>query len=252
MRFPRALVTLPLAGLLGVPAAAGAAPHGFAHVRVTECVNALEQAQRVAVFEGEMRAVRGSSRLLMKFTLQARNNGQEPWARVAGPKLGMWVASDPGRKGYVYVKRIDNLIAPADYRAVVRFRWVDARGHVIASARRISRACSQRDLRPDLRVMDVKARPGSSPELRHYVVGLRNAGDTAAGPFAVTLQPDGGAQLARALDGLLAHERVWIDFEAPACAPGSALAVTVDADEQVDEAFETDNTVSVTCPELAR
>jgi hypothetical protein len=39
-----------------------------------------------------------------------------------------------------------------------------------------------------------------------------------------------------------------LSFEAPACTPGSALDIAIDADDQVDEAFEGDDEVTVACP----
>ena len=38
-----------------------------------------------------------------------------------------------GVKIYKYLKQVTNLPAPAVYRALVRFRWLNAKGHVIAS-----------------------------------------------------------------------------------------------------------------------
>ena len=77
MRYRRLLV-LPCAALLVVPTSAAALPHGPAAVRLTECTPAIEQVQRSATFEGEMRAVRGASRLLMKFTLKLLANLTDP------------------------------------------------------------------------------------------------------------------------------------------------------------------------------
>jgi hypothetical protein len=239
--------------LLAVPSAAAAAPAtvpegGVATVRLTDCTTAVDQAARSAVFEGEMRAARGTQRLQMRFTLQARPGGQARWARVEAPKLDTWVSADPGKRGYVYVKRVDNLLAPADYRMLVRFRWLDVRGRPLGTAKRISRLCHQPDPRPDLRLGDVRVRPGTSPDLRRYVIAVRNSGETGAGAFVVGFTPAGGPQQRQTVDGLQAAERATLRFEAPACTPGSALDIAIDADDQVDEAFEGDDEVTVACP----
>ena len=55
----------------------------------------------------------------------------------------MWRGSDPGVKAYKYLKQVTNLSAPAFYRAVVRFRWLNARGHLIRRAERHTARCVQ-------------------------------------------------------------------------------------------------------------
>jgi hypothetical protein len=238
--------------LLVLPSSAAGAPvpqGGFAAVRLTACTTAEEQAERSAVFEGEMRAVRGTMRLQMRFTLQARTPVQKGWARVAAPKLDTWVSAHPGKRGYVYVKRVDNLLAPADYRTVVRFRWLDADGDVVASAKRVSRTCHQPDPRPDLRLGKVRVRPGAEAGLRRYALVVLNAGETAAGPFAVAFTAPGAPQQRSAITGLAAGARTVVEFEAKACEPGSALEIAIDADDQVEEAFEQDDLVTLSCPE---
>ena len=41
----------------------------------------------------------------------------------------------PGVKVYKYLKQVTNLAAPAFYRGVVRFRWLNAKGKLIKAAR---------------------------------------------------------------------------------------------------------------------
>ena len=224
--------------LLFPSSAAAADP---AAVRVAACTSSLELAQRHAVFAGDMRAVRGTARMQMRFTLLART-GQDGWERVAGSKLATWVTSDPGKLRYVYEKRVDGLLAPAGYRVVVRFRWLNADGDAIARARRISRTCHQRDLRPDLRLVGVTATDDG------YRVTVRNAGRSAASPFAVSLAVGTGERHRATTGALGAGERASLTLQAPACEPGSTLHVVLDADEQVDEASEADGTVAVPCP----
>ena len=52
----------------------------------------------------------------------------------------------------MFTRRVEGLIGPARYRAMVRFKWLDARGKTILSARRFSKACRQPDHRPNLKV----------------------------------------------------------------------------------------------------
>src|SRR3712207_4748596 len=124
-----------------------------------------------------MRTVRGATRMQMRFTLLARDSRAEGWGRVTGAKLDTWMTSDAGKLRYVYDKRVDGLLAPADYRVRVRFRWLGKDGGVVARARRISRVCHQRDLRPDLRLVGVQRHDGA------YRVTVKNAGGSAASAF---------------------------------------------------------------------
>ncbi len=97
------------------PAAAGAAQ---AKARLTACETALEQEARKATFSGDMRTVRGAARLQVRFTLQARTDEETQWRTVAAPGFGTWNTSEPGIGRYVYSKTVENLLAPATYRAV--------------------------------------------------------------------------------------------------------------------------------------
>ena len=221
-------------GGLVLPASAAAAP---AQVRLAGCEPGR------AIFEGSMRAVPGSARMQMRFTLQTRPTRDDEWVRVAGPRLDTWVGSDPGKLRYVYDKRVDGLVAPADYRARVRFRWVDAAGGTIARTHRESQVCRQRDPRPDLRLTDLRLHAGQ------YLATVRNAGRQPASPFDVSLELTGSEPVVQRAGALEPGEQTTVAFDAPACRPGSALEVVVDAAEEVDEAAEGDDVVALPCPD---
>ena len=55
----------------------------------------------------------------------------------------MWRGSAPGVKIYQYVKQVTNLSFPADYRALVRFHWLNGKGYVIRRAERHTLQCVQ-------------------------------------------------------------------------------------------------------------
>jgi CARDB len=230
----RRTLFLVLAALV-LPASASAAAGMPAQVRLVSC------APGDATFEGDMRAVRGTARMQMRFTLLART-GHGRWRRVTAPRLDSWVTSDPGKLRYVYDKHVDGLVAPASYRMRVRFRWLDAAGVVTAKARRKSRVCRQPDLRPDLRLKTFDYVDG------RYLLTVRNTGRSDAGSFAVTLTPPGAGPLVERVAGLPAGKRVTLEFEAPPCAPGSVVRVAVDSAEAVDEAAEADNVNGMPCP----
>ena len=240
----RTALILPLAAALAAPAPALAAP---ASVRVTECTPSLEPEARTATFEARIRAIEGADRLQVRFTLQARTRGELGFRKVAAPGFGAWSTSDPGVARYSYAKTIANLAAPASYRMVVRFRWLDAGGGTLRAAKRTSAACRQPDLRPDLVAERVEVEPALHPDLRRYVVALRNAGRTAAAGTARTLRVGSPPPLARTTSALAPATTRLLTFTAPACVPGEPLEVTADATEAIDEVHE-ENILVVPCP----
>ena len=131
--------------LLGSPAAAAAES-----VKLLACDDALEPQQRAATFEARVRPAYGSERMQVRFSLQVREVEPPGWRRVVAEGFDQWLTSAPGVRRYSYAKTVQNLSAPAAYRTVVRFRWLDADGSVLARSRRTSRVCRQADLRPDL------------------------------------------------------------------------------------------------------
>ena len=62
---------------------------------------------------------------------------------ITAPGLGVWRASEVNVKVYKYVKQVTNLHSPASYRALVRFRWLSARGHLLRHVERLTPRCLQ-------------------------------------------------------------------------------------------------------------
>jgi len=110
---------------------------------VEQCVTTGEQADRAATFSGEMTAVTGTARMAMRIEVQERLPGEELFRTVSAPGLGVWRGSVPGVKIYQYVKQVTNLSSPADYRALVRFHWLNNKGYVIRRAERFTPKCAQ-------------------------------------------------------------------------------------------------------------
>jgi hypothetical protein len=237
----RALMTLVL--FLAFPGAAQAAT-----VRVTDCVPALDPEERTATFEARMRPVRDSERMQVRFALQVREDELHAWRRVAAEGFDTWLTSMPDVRRYSYAKTVVNLSAPAAYRTVVRFRWLDADGAVVKSAREVSASCRQPDMRPNLVPRRVDVLPGPDADTRSYAVTVRNDGRSAADPFTATLQA-GGADLGTlGVLGLAAGVQRVITYTAPPCTAGAPLTVTLDPDEAVDERDEDDNVLIAPCP----
>lgn len=238
----RRLLLTCLLTALGFPAGASAA-----NAKLLACTPAAAAQERSATFEARAGRRRGSERIQVHFTLQVRDSTHRGWRRVVAAGLDEWLTSDPGVRRYLYAKTVQNLSAPAAYRTVVRFRWLDSRGALRSRARATSRVCQQPDLRPDLAPTRIDAAPPVGDEPAHYSVTLHNRGRTAAGAFSVTLGFDGHQLEPLMLPGLAAGERRVLAFAAPACAAGSALTATVDARLEVDESNEDDNVLVALC-----
>jgi hypothetical protein len=125
------------------PLAAQTDAAGGAAVTVEQCVTTGEQTDRSTTFSAEMTAVTGTARMAMRIEVQERLPGEELFHTVSAPGLGVWRGSAPGVKIYQYVKQVTNLSFPADYRALVRFHWLNDKGYVIRRAERHTLECVQ-------------------------------------------------------------------------------------------------------------
>lgn len=216
--------------------------------RVTDCTTGADDDQRAAAFTGSMSAA-GAKRMQMRFTLMQRS-GPGPkgtFKKVPVPEWGSWEKADPGRSAFVFTKRIEALTAPAAYRVVVTFRWLDARNHAIRTTTRTSPACEVADPRPELALggIDAVATGGGHAA---YTVSVVNDGHSTAVPFAVTVTVGGVTSDPVILGPLTAGDRGSGAVAAPRCAPGSTITVTLDAAHAVDESDEADDVVQRPCP----
>jgi hypothetical protein len=236
-------LTLLLLGVLAAPA--HAATSG---VRLTGCQSALDPLDRVASFEGRMKVKHHARRMQMRFTLQTRSADQPRWHKLPAAGFGKWLTSNPGIGRYVYTKRVIELEAPASYRTIVKFRWLDAAGARVASAKSTSAVCHQSDLRPNLKPLGVQAKPGADSSHARYLVPVVNRGRSPAGPFDVVVSVDGTTLTPAQAPELEAGERALVELQGPPCQAGQMLTVDVDPTGAVDERNEGDNQLSVACP----
>jgi hypothetical protein len=126
--------------LVGTPAPA---PAPAVTASVEQCTPSVEQAERSATFAAQMTAVEGTQRMAIQFEVQERSPTDTVYHTVVAPGLGDWRSSAQGVKIYKYVKQVTNLAAPAVFRAQVRYRWLDGRGHTIKRALRRTPVCVQ-------------------------------------------------------------------------------------------------------------
>jgi hypothetical protein len=193
----------------------------------------------VATFEGRVMPLRRAAKAQLRFILQARTPEEPEWTRVPAPGFGGWITA-PKVGRYLYDKTVEELLAPGEYRAVVEFRWRDARGRTLRSERAVTKVCRQLDPRPDLSVASIKLG-------ERYVAVLANDGRDDAGPFTVAFTRNGEPLGSIEVPGLAAGEQTTASLSAPACAPGELIAAEVDSLDAVDEADEDGNVLGVTC-----
>jgi hypothetical protein len=201
----------------------------------------------MAAFTASMPAGDDTVRMAIRFDLQQRTIDGGVWQRVAAPSFGRWERSRPDVAGFVYTKDVHGLTAPGEYRAIVRFRWWSA-DRKVRNVRKVTRSCRQPDPRPNLMAGRLNVLPNPMSPTATYRVLLRNAGRSAAGPFAVAMLQD-GAEVARAqVAGLAPGAWASVDLVAPYCSAGTVVELHLDADDAVDEAKEEDSVVRPACP----
>jgi hypothetical protein len=108
-----------------------------------ECATSREQTERSVTFAGEMTAIKGASKMEMRVDVLQRTPKDIVFHSVFAPGLGVWRMAAPGVSSFKYLKEITNLAAPASYRAVIRFRWLNAKGHLIKALELRTPRCAQ-------------------------------------------------------------------------------------------------------------
>lgn len=243
LRVQLSVVLVVVGAMLYGAGSAPAAPR--THAGLAGCHADSDQVSRYAVFEASMRAVPGARRMAIRFELLQRLPGQG-FAPIDAPGLGVWgTAQGVGR--YRYRKRVENLLAPADYRAVVSFRWLDADGGELRRARRRTPVCSQPGNGPNLRIPGI-AGERTKPGLAAYRVDVYNAGITPSGDFGLSLAVDGVPLAGQPVLSLAPGETRSMSFTGPACAPAGTLQAIADPDGLVAESSEDDNVLGLPCP----
>jgi CARDB len=246
----RAVILALLSLALLAPAAGAAVPRWAAKAVLADCERGtgVDTADRAAVFEGQMRTVRGAARMQMRFTLQVRTPDSARWSAIAAPGFDTWVSSATGTSRYVYTKRVEGLLAPASYRVRLRFRWLSADDRTLATARRWSRACRQPDPRPNLVVSELSVRRATAPGRYRYVAFVRNTGRSAAEESALRVAFGDTVLPLAPVAALEPGEGIEVAVEGPACAPEQPVNADADGGEAVDERDEADNRFTRLCP----
>ncbi len=120
---------------------------------------------------------------------------------------------------------------------------------MLRSSSRSTPTCSQPDQRPLLVVSSVRAKavPGASGQAQYTAV-LRNLGESAAGPFQVTLTVNQTSVTPTTVATLPASGQTVLQFVAPRCSAGSVVAVTPDPQQTISEASGGGLAKDLRCP----
>jgi hypothetical protein len=94
-----------------------------------------------ALFLGQMYSVEGAQRLAMRVRLQVRSPGARGFHFVHAPGLGSWHRSERSVRLFRYLAQVTDLTGPADYRALIDYRWLGPAGGVIRRAARLTPEC---------------------------------------------------------------------------------------------------------------
>lgn len=132
-----------VAGSSGIGQSSNPGNKADATATVEQCLVASLQSERSATFVGEMTAIPGSARMEINIGLLERAAGEGPYRLISAPGLSGWRGSAAGVKTYTYIKQVTDLAAPAFYRGAVRFRWLNAKGHVIKAEEMRTPRCEQ-------------------------------------------------------------------------------------------------------------
>jgi hypothetical protein len=231
-----------VSGQPGAPAVA------LASATLEGCTTAAESSARAATFNGQMSAVPGTRRMAMQIAVQEEAPGEASFHTLPAAGLGGWRRSEAGVKIYKYVRQVTDLPAPGAFRAIVQFRWLGEKGHVIKRAVRRTAVCVQPDERPRLVVAQVLAAPVPGTQLANYRVVVRNDGHGPAGAFQVALSVNGVAQPPLSVTPLGAGSRTVLDARGPLCAAGGSVEVALDPGHLLSEAPGGGQSDTLPCP----
>jgi hypothetical protein len=249
----RRLIILAVLTAALAPAASAQAGHHRASfkapgVKLAECRSGDATDVRSATFMGRMRALKGTDRMAMRFTLLERF-GDEKLHPVDFPELRAWHFSKPGIRDFRFKQTVTGLQGGGEYRMRVEYRWLDAAGNLQRKTQRTSAACREPGALANL--LPGLATAAAGPEgTSVYVVPVSNNGKVEAQDIGVELYVDGAATNVGHIDSLAPGESRDVRFTGPVCKRN--LRVVVDPADTVKERSEADNVALTPCPVVAR
>jgi CARDB len=235
-----AIVTAAAAAAVATPAVGEGRP--VATVKVAACSIDTHS----ALFVARMHQVGESQRMWLRFKLFEK--GDSGFHVLKAPGLGRWRKSKPGVGTFAYKQAVKGLEAGSLYRAQVDYRWFDAAGNLLQSARRHSAPCRQFDVLPNLAAAPVASKALRQSGVVRYRVLVTNEGIATATGVPVRLTVDGDVVDTVTVDELDPAERVVIGIQGPKCT--NWVKAEADPDGVIVESSEGDNAEEVSCSAL--
>jgi hypothetical protein len=121
----------------------GTTPAPTLSAGVEQCVTAPTQAGRSVTFTGQMETVAGAHRMAIEIVVQEHSLEEEGFHTLTTAGLGSWQRSEAGVKIYKVRQAVTDLPAPAIFRAIVRYRWMNEKGQIIRHDERRTPLCRQ-------------------------------------------------------------------------------------------------------------
>lgn len=222
---------------------------GKASVKLAACKSAARYDARELEFKGTMNSIGAGGKMEMRFTLYRRYYEGKRFSIVTaapGSGLNEWLSSsDSAATIYIHNLTVTPVETRAMYRVKARYRWLDAGGNAVASAKRTSRLCNQTRALPDLVVRSITHFPNAGPDFSQlptmYEAYVYNLGRSSAAAFTLTGDVNGmPLTMAPATDftgndALPARTARTFVFYGPECAKGGRVTVTPNPDHVVRE-----------------
>jgi predicted RNA-binding protein with TRAM domain len=227
--------------------AAGAPLKATTLLKVRACQVGDSSKQRSATFYARMTATKATSQMAMRFTLIDRA-GDGPPTVVDNPAFAQWRKSNKGVLRFGYAQEVAGLEQGGIYAVQVQFRWTNARGQVIRSAKRTSGTCRQNGKLPNLSITSVSAQAGETSGTEVYTVAVTNSGRGAAHFAGVDIFVDGAAADGQTVDLVKAGETERVRFTGPVCRKN--VKMVADSADKLNETNEDDNELRARCPVL--
>jgi hypothetical protein len=184
--------------------------------------------------------------MAMRFKLLEK--GAAGFHVLKAPGLGRWRKSRPGVGTFSYKQAVRGLEKGTLYRAQVDFRWYDAAGAVIQTARRRSAACRQYDVLPNLTAKPVGVKRLRQQGVVRYLVLVTNEGIAQATGVPVRLSVDGDVVDTVTVASLQPADRRVLSIQGPVCT--RSVKAEADPDGVIVESSESDNAREVACSDL--
>jgi CARDB len=214
---------------------------------VTACVSGATAAERSADFSAEIQTVPGARTLAVSFSLYQRTTLAGGWVAVSAPGFDVWQDSNAGIGAFTAKENVVDLPAPAAFRAVVHYRWLDRHHRVVRRAERVTPNCVLTLPEPDLFVARLsRAADGAGNGTSFYDVLVRNSG-IAVGPFSVALTVGQTAVAPLTVSSLGAGASQAVQFTGPRCTAGTTVTAQIDPSGAIAEPANPDRTVSIVC-----